>query len=715
VALAVLSDLKKVRNIGIMAHIDAGKTTTTERILFYTGVNYKIGETHDGAGTMDWMDQEKERGITITSAATTCYWHDSQINIIDTPGHVDFTVEVERALRVLDGAVAVFDGKEGVEPQSETVWRQADRYDVPRICFVNKMDKLGADFFYTVQTIVDRLGAKPLVMQVPIGAENDFRGVIDLVEQKAYEWPEVFPEDAPEHRAKKGDPTLGQLQVEIPIPAELEDKVAEYREKLIEDVAESTEELMEAYLENGELTVDQIKQGVRELTVTSQAYPVFAGSAYKNKGVQPMLDAVIDYLPSPLDVPPMIGHDVKDESVEITREPSTKAPFSALAFKIATHPFFGTLTYVRVYSGHVKSGEQVLNTRTGRKERVGKLFQMHSNKENPVEEAFAGHIYAFVGLKDTTTGDTLCDLNAPVALESMTFPEPVISVAIEPKTKGDQEKLSAAIQKFVREDPTYRVELDEETGQTVIRGMGELHLDILVDRMRREFKVEANIGKPQVAYRETIRKVVEKFDYTHKKQTGGSGQFAKVQITYSPLTDAEDGVFYEFDNKVTGGRIPREYIPSVDAGIQSALESGVLAGYPVVNVKAELLDGAFHDVDSSEMAFKIAGSMATKEALHRAGPVLLEPVMAVEVRTPEEYMGDVIGDLNSRRGQIQAMEDVSGAKNVKALVPLSEMFGYVGDLRSRTQGRAVYTMQFDSYAEVPRNISEEIVAKTRGE
>ncbi|MGP9694044.1 elongation factor G [Brachybacterium sp. AOP25-B2-12] len=714
-ALAVLSDLTKVRNIGIMAHIDAGKTTTTERILYYTGVNYKIGETHDGAGTMDWMEQEKERGITITSAATTCYWNDNQINIIDTPGHVDFTVEVERSLRVLDGAVAVFDGKEGVEPQSETVWRQADKYDVPRVCFVNKMDKLGADFFFTVRTIIERLGAKPLVIQVPIGAESEFRGIVDLVQLKAFEWPEVFPEDAPELGKKKGDPSLGQYQLEVPIPADLQDTVDEYRAKLVEDVAESSEELMEAYLEEGDLTVEQLKKGIRELTITSQAYPVLAGSAFKNKGVQLMLDAVIDYLPSPLDVPPMIGHDVKDEEKELTRRPSTDEPFSALAFKVASHPFFGALTYVRVYSGHVKSGDQVLNSTSGKKERIGKLFQMHANQENPVDEAFAGHIYAFIGLKDTNTGDSLSDPANPIQLESMTFPEPVISVAIEPKTKGDQEKLSVAIQKLAKEDPTFQVELDEETGQTVIKGMGELHLDILVDRMRREFKVEANIGKPQVAYRETIRRTVEKYDYTHKKQTGGSGQFAKVQITYGPLTDAEEGVFYEFKNAVTGGRIPREYIPSVDAGIQDALQSGVLAGYPVVNVAATLVDGAYHDVDSSEMAFKIAGSIATKEALRRADPVLLEPLMDVEVRTPEEYMGEVIGDLNARRGQVQSMEDASGVKIVRALVPLSEMFGYVGDLRSKTQGRAMYTMQFDSYAEVPRNISDEIIAKTRGE
>ena len=714
-ALAVLSDLNKVRNIGIMAHIDAGKTTTTERILFYTGVNYKMGETHDGAGTMDWMEQEKERGITITSAATTCYWHDNQINIIDTPGHVDFTVEVERSLRVLDGAVAVFDGKEGVEPQSETVWRQADKYEVPRICFVNKMDKLGADFFFTVKTIVDRLGAKPLVMQVPIGAENDFRGVIDLVEMKAYEWPDTFPEDEPAFNAKKGDPSMGQVQLEIPIPEDLADTVEEYRSKLVEDVAESSEELMEKYLEEGDLSVEDLKAGIRKLTVNSEAYPVFCGSAFKNKGVQPMLNAVIDFLPSPLDVPAMVGHKPGDEESELTRAPSTDEPFSALAFKVAAHPFFGSLTYVRVYSGHVETGAQVLNATTGKKERVGKLFQMHSNKENPVDEAFAGHIYAFIGLKDSTTGDTLCDPQNPIQLESMSFPDPVISVAIEPKTKGDQEKLGVAIQKLAKEDPTFQVQLDEETGQTVIKGMGELHLDILVDRMKREFKVEANIGKPQVAYRETIKRTVEKFDYTHKKQTGGSGQFGKVQITFAPLVDAEEGVFYEFENLVTGGRIPREYIPSVDAGIQDALASGILAGYPVVNVKASLIDGAYHDVDSSEMAFKIAGSMATKEALKKAQPCLLEPVMSVEVRTPEEYMGDVIGDLNSRRGQVQSMEDASGVKIVRALVPLSEMFGYVGDLRSKTQGRAMYTMQFDSYAEVPSNIADEIIAKTRGE
>nr|WP_281362197.1 elongation factor G [Cellulomonas humilata] len=696
----VLTDLTKVRNIGIMAHIDAGKTTTTERILFYTGVNYKIGETHDGASTMDWMEQEQERGITITSAATTCYWHDNQINIIDTPGHVDFTVEVERSLRVLDGAVAVFDGKEGVEPQSETVWRQADKYDVPRICFVNKMDKLGADFYFTVDTIVNRLKAKPLIIQLPIGAENDFIGVIDLVTMRALVW--------------RGETALGEKYEVEDIPADLVEKADKYRAELLEAVAETDDVLLEKFLGGEELTIPEIKSGIRKLTVTSAAYPVLCGSAFKNKGVQPMLDAVIDYLPTPLDVPAVEGHDMKDPELVVERHPDSTEPFSALAFKVATHPFFGKLTYVRVYSGKVAQGAQVLNSTKNKKERIGKLFQMHANKENPVEDATAGHIYAFIGLKDVTTGDTLSDPAHPVVLESMTFPEPVIDVAIEPKTKGDQEKLSVAIQKLAEEDPTFRVKHDEETGQTVIGGMGELHLDILVDRMRREFKVEANVGKPQVAYRETIRKSVVKIDYVHKKQTGGSGQYAKVQMTFEPLDPAE-GELYEFSNKVTGGRIPREYIPSVDAGIQSAMQLGVLAGFPLVGVKAILLDGAAHDVDSSEMAFKIAGSMILKEAVRKADPVLLEPVMAVEVRTPEEYMGDVIGDINSRRGMILAMEDATGVKVIRATVPLSEMFGYVGDLRSKTQGRAVYSMQFDSYAEVPRNVAEEIIKKTRGE
>ena len=700
----VLTDLNKVRNIGIMAHIDAGKTTVTERILFYTGVNRKMGETHDGASTTDWMEQEKERGITITSAAVTTFWNGNQINIIDTPGHVDFTVEVERSLRVLDGAVAVFDGKEGVEPQSETVWRQADKYDVPRICFVNKMDKLGADFYFTVQTIKDRLGAEPLVLQLPIGAEHDFLGVIDLLTMKAFVW----PGDA------KGDVTMGAKYEVQDIPEDLAERAEEYRHHLVERVAESDDELMEKYLEGGDLTIEELQSGIRAMTIRSEIYPVLCGSAFKNRGVQPMLDAVIAYLPSPLNVPPMQGHAPGNEEEHIERKPSVDEPFSALAFKVAAHPFFGTLTFIRVYSGRIGSGTQVMNSTKLKKERVGKLFQMHANKENPVGEALAGHIYAAIGLKNTTTGDTLSDIANPVVLESMTFPEPVIQVAIEPKTKGDQEKLGTAIQKLAEEDPTFQVTLDEETGQTIIAGMGELHLDILVDRMRREFKVEANVGKPQVAYRETIRRTVEKLDYTHKKQTGGSGQFAKVQITIEPL-DTADGELYEFANAVTGGRVPREYIPSVDHGIQDAMQYGVLAGYPLVGIKATLVDGAYHDVDSSEMAFKIAGSMALKEAVRRADPVLLEPMMAVEVRTPEDYMGDVIGDINSRRGHIQAMEDISGAKVVRALVPLSEMFGYVGDLRSKTQGRANYSMEFDSYAEVPKTVAEEIVKKTRGE
>ena len=703
-ALDVYTDLNKVRNIGIMAHIDAGKTTTTERILFYTGINHKIGETHDGASTMDWMAQEQERGITITSAATTCFWKDNQINIIDTPGHVDFTVEVERSLRVLDGAVAVFDGKEGVEPQSETVWRQADKYDVPRICFVNKMDKMGADFYFTVQTIIDRLGAKPLVIQLPIGAESDFVGVVDLLEMKAYVW----PGDA------KGDVTMGAEYETREIPDDLQAKAEEYRAELIEAVAESSEELMEKYLEGEELTIDELKAGIRQLTINGEAFPVLCGSAFKNRGVQPMLDAVIEYLPSPLDVPDVEGSSPSDEEEKLTRKASSDEPFAALAFKVAAHPFYGQLTYTRVYSGHAAQGQQVLNSTKGKKERLGKLFQMHSNKENPVEEITAGHIYAAIGLKDTTTGDTLCDASHPIVLESMTFPAPVIFVAIEPKTKGDQEKMSTAIQKLSAEDPTFTVSLNEETGQTEIGGMGELHLDIIVDRMKREFKVEANVGKPQVAYRETIKKTVEKVDYTHKKQTGGSGQFAKVQVSFEPLPlDGEE--LYEFEDKVTGGRVPREYIPSVDAGIQDAMKFGVLAGYPMVGVKATLIDGAYHDVDSSEMAFKIAGSMVFKEGAKRANPVLLEPLMDVEVRTPEEYMGDVIGDLNSRRGHVRSMEDASGVKIIKALVPLTEMFGYIGDLRGKTQGRAVFSMAFDSYGEVPKNVADEIIQKSRGE
>lgn len=716
-ALEVLADLSQVRNIGIMAHIDAGKTTVTERILYYTGINYKIGETHDGAGTMDWMEQEKERGITITSAATTCFWNGKQINIIDTPGHVDFTVEVERSLRVLDGAVAVFDGKEGVEPQSETVWRQADKYDVPRICFVNKMDKLGADFYYSVKTIEDRLHAKPVVMVLPIGAEAEFKGVVDLLEMKAIYFPETFSAEQAEKAAgkvKEGDPTLGAVLEYAEIPDDLKDRAVEYREKLIDAAAEANDELMEAYLENGELSNEQIIAGIRELTLKSEIYPVFAGSAFKNKGVQPVLDGVLRYLPSPLDVPALEGHLPRDEEKTVLCPPDNEAPFAALAFKIAAHPFYGKLTYVRIYSGQIKAGSNLANATKDKKERVGKIFQMHSNKENPIEVAHAGNIYAFVGLKDTTTGDTLCDSGHPVVLESMNFPDPVIHVAIEPKTKADQEKLGIAIQRLAEEDPTFTVRLDDETGQTVIGGMGELHLDVLVDRMKREFHVEANVGAPMVAYRETIRKTVEDVEYTHKKQTGGSGQFAKVLVTFEPLpTDAEEP--YEFVNKITGGRIPREYIPSVDQGIREAMEGGVLAGYPLTGIKATLTDGAYHDVDSSEMAFKIAGNMVLREGARRAKPVLLEPIMAVEVRTPEEYMGDVMGDLSSRRGFIQSMDDVNGVKEVRAKVPLSEMFGYVGDLRSKTQGRAVYTMQFDSYDEVPRSVAEEIIAKTRGE
>ena len=709
-ALDVLTDLTKVRNIGIMAHIDAGKTTVTERILFYTGINYKIGETHDGASTMDWMPQEQERGITITSAATTCFWENNQINIIDTPGHVDFTVEVERSLRVLDGAVAVFDGKEGVEPQSETVWRQADKYSVPRICFINKMDKLGANFDFSVQTIRDRLHATPIVLNFPIGSESSFSGVVDVLQMRAVRFPE---KDA------NGKDTRGAVVEYEEIPEDLVARAEELRAELIETVAEADDELMEKYLEGEELSVAELKRGIRKLTVAGEAFPVLAGSAFKNKGVQPMLDAVLDYLPSPLDVPDVEGHVPGKEDVVVTRSADEKEPFSALAFKVATHPFYGKLVYVRVYSGRVSQGDMVLNATKGKKERVGKLFQMHSNKENPVEQAHAGHIYAFIGLKDVTTGDTLCAQGAPVILESMSFPDPVIHVAIEPKTKGDQEKLGMAIQKLSEEDPTFTVRLDEETGQTVIGGMGELHLDVFVDRMRREFKVEANVGNPMVAYRETIRKKVDKVEYTHKKQTGGSGQFAKVLMSFEPLVPEADEngevAHYEFANEITGGRVPREYIPSVDAGVRDAMLTGVLAGYPVVDVKATLVDGGYHEVDSSEMAFKIAGSMAFKEGARRASPVLLEPVMAVEVRTPEEYMGDVIGDLNSRRGLIQSMEDAVGVKVVKAAVPLSEMFGYVGDLRSKTQGRAVYSMSFDSYAEVPKSVADEIIARAKGE
>jgi elongation factor G len=692
------TDLAKVRNIGIMAHIDAGKTTTTERILFYTGINYKIGEVHDGAATMDWMPQEQERGITITSAATTTSWLDHTINIIDTPGHVDFTVEVERSLRVLDGAVAVFDAVAGVEPQSETVWRQANKYDVPRICFVNKMDRVGAEFHRCVEMISSRLGATPLVVQLPWGVEADFRGVIDLIRMRALLW-------TTEGKGDKYDV--------VEIPADHAEAAREWRDRLLETIAENDDEMMVMYLEGEEPTEEQLVAAIRRATLTSAITPVLCGTAFKNKGVQPMLDAIVDYLPSPLDIPSIKGHSVRNPDEVVERHADPNEPFSALAFKIMSDPHLGKLTYIRIYSGTLETGTQVLNSIKDRKERIGKIYQMHANKREERPSAIAGQIVAVMGLKDTTTGDTLCDQAKPVILESMTFPAPVINVAIEPKTKGDQEKLGTAIQRLAEEDPTFQVRTDEETGQTIIAGMGELHLEVLVDRMRREFKVEANIGRPQVAYRETVRRKAEKVEYTHKKQTGGSGQFGRVIINLEPT--GGDGGGYEFENKVTGGRIPREYIPSVDAGCQEAAEFGVLAGFPMVDIKVTLTDGAYHEVDSSELAFKIAGSMAFKKAAALANPVLLEPVMSVEVTTPEDYMGEVIGDLNSRRGQIQAMEERTGARVVKALVPLSEMFGYVGDLRSKTQGRANYSMQFDSYAEVPPSIAKEIIAKARGE
>ncbi|WBQ06361.1 elongation factor G [Kribbella sp. CA-293567] len=702
-AVQITTDLSMVRNIGIMAHIDAGKTTTTERILFYTGITYKIGEVHDGAATMDWMEQEQERGITITSAATTCTWKDHTINIIDTPGHVDFTVEVERSLRVLDGAVAVFDGVAGVEPQSETVWRQADRYGVPRICFVNKLDRTGAEFMRCVDMIVDRLAAVPLVLQLPIGSEGDFIGVVDLVGMRALTW--------------RGETTMGEDYTVEEIPATHTEIAAEWRDKLIETLAEADDEIMEQYLEGEQPTQEQIVAGIRRATIASKLTPVLTGTAFKNKGVQPLLDAINAYLPSPLDVPDIEGHDIKDGTEVVLRKPDDSEPFSALAFKIAADPHLGKLTFIRVYSGKLETGTQVLNPTKGRKERIGKIYRMHANKREEIASVGAGHIVAVMGLKDTTTGETLCDPAKPVLLESMTFPAPVISVAIEPKSKADQEKLGVAIQRLADEDPTFQVRTDEDTGQTIIAGMGELHLEVLVDRMKREFRVEANVGKPQVAYRETIKKKVEKVDYTHKKQTGGSGQFARVIINIEPTSVEAGGEGgYEFVNAVTGGRIPREYIPSVDEGAQEAMEFGVLAGYPMVDVKVTLTDGAYHDVDSSELAFKIAGSMAFKDAARRAQPIILEPMFAVEVLTPEDYMGEVIGDLNSRRGSIQSMADgPGGSRAIKASVPLSEMFGYVGDLRSKTQGRASYSMQFDSYAEVPKNVAEEIIKKARGE
>ncbi|WP_433080818.1 elongation factor G [Dactylosporangium sp. CA-139114] len=692
--------LAKVRNIGIMAHIDAGKTTTTERILFYTGITYKIGEVHEGAAVMDWMEQEQERGITITSAATKCEWKGHTIQIIDTPGHVDFTVEVERSLRVLDGAVAVYDGVAGVEPQTENVWRQADKYNVPRMCFVNKLDRTGADFFRCVQMMVDRLNATPLVLQIPIGLEGDHIGVVDLLEMRALTW--------------RGETQKGEDYAIEEIPENLVEQANEYRDKLLETLAETDDEIMVRYLDGDSFDVKELKAAIRKATIAGKLNPVVCGSAFKNKGVQPMLDAVVEFLPSPLDIPAIEGI-ATDGETPLLRKPSTSEPFSGLAFKIQTDKHLGKLTYVRIYSGTLDSGTQVVNSTKDRKERIGKIYQMHANKREERSSAGAGDIIAVQGLKQTTTGDTLCDPANPVILESMTFPEPVIEVAIEPKTKADQEKLGTAIQRLAEEDPTFRVKNDEETGQTVIAGMGELHLDILVDRMRREFNVEANIGKPQVAYRETIKSVAEKVEYTHKKQTGGSGQYARVIIKLEPLETSADGPTYEFVNAVTGGRIPKEFIPSVDAGAQDAMQYGVLAGFPLVGIKLTLLDGQYHEVDSSEMAFKIAGSMVLKDAARRANPVLLEPLMAVEVTTPEENMGDVIGDLNSRRGTIQAMEERGGARVVRATVPLSEMFGYVGDLRSKTQGRASYSMQFDSYAEVPANVAKEIIAKATGE
>ncbi|MFC2641802.1 MAG: elongation factor G, partial [Propionibacterium acidifaciens] len=675
--------LEKTRNIGIMAHIDAGKTTTTERILFYTGVNHKIGEVHDGAATMDWMVQEQERGITITSAATTCFWNDYQINIIDTPGHVDFTVEVERALRVLDGAVAVFDGVAGVEPQSMTVWRQASKYSVPRICYINKLDRTGASFDWCIRTIKERLNAIPVLLQLPIGSEADFIGVVDLVEMHAKTW--------------RGETELGAHYEVEEIPAEMVETARAARAEMVETVAENDEQFMEMYLGGEDWTKDDLKAAIRRGVLANAFTAVTCGTSFKNKGVQPLLDAIIDYLPSPLDVPAIRGFKPGDESVEIDRHPSKDEPLSALAFKIAADPHLGKLTFVRVYSGVLTTGSQVLNSTKGKKERIGKIYQMHANKRQEVEEMPAGMICAVMGLKDTGTGDTLCDGANPVVLESMTFPAPVIEQAIEPKSKADQEKLSVAIQRLAEEDPTFQVHTDEDTGQTIIAGMGELHLDILIDRMKREFHVEANIGQPQVAYRETLRRPVKNVDYTHKKQSGGSGQYGKVIIDLEPT---EPGSGYEFVNAVTGGRIPKEYIPAVDAGIQEAMQFGVLAGYPVEDIKVTLTDGAYHDVDSSELAFKIAGSMVFKEAARRADPALLEPMMAVEVTTPEDFLGTVIGDINGRRGHIREMVEEHGNKVVRALVPLSEMFGYVGDLRSKTSGQASYTMEFDSYGEV---------------
>jgi elongation factor G len=688
--------LERVRNIGIMAHIDAGKTTTTERILYYTGRTYKIGEVHEGAATMDWMVQEQERGITITSAATTCFWNGTQINIIDTPGHVDFTVEVERSLRVLDGAVAVFDGVAGVEPQTETVWKQADKYRVPRMCFVNKMDRLGADFYAALASIRDRLGANTAVVQLPIGAEGHYKGVIDLVTMEALVW---LDED------------LGAKWEVREIPEDLKAQADEYRQQLIDVLSSFDENILEKYVADEEITVDDLQSALRAGTISNEIVPVLNGTAFKNKGVQPLLDAIVAYLPSPVDLPPVTGLSVKGHE-EVERKPSDDERFAALAFKIMSDPHVGKLTYFRVYSGTLEKGSQVVNTTTGSKERVGRILQMHANHREDVDAVMTGDIAAGIGLKNTRTGDTLTTPGAEITLEQLEFPEPVIHVAVEPKTKVDQEKMSKALQTLSEEDPTFQVRTDEDTGQTVISGMGELHLEVIVDRMLREFRVDATVGKPQVAYRETITQTVEKVTYTHKKQTGGSGQFAEVTIRMEP---SGPGGGYEFIDKITGGRVPREYIPAVDAGIQQSLDAGVLAGYPTVDIRVTLLDGKYHDVDSSEMAFKIAGSMVFKEAARKAKPVLLEPIMSVEVVTPEDYMGDVIGDLNSRRGRVGGMEQRGNSQVVRAQVPLSEMFGYATDLRSRTQGRATYTMQFHSYQQTPASVQEEIVARVRGE
>jgi elongation factor G len=685
---------EKTRNIGIMAHIDAGKTTVTERILYYTGVTYKIGEVHEGTAVMDWMVQEQERGITITSAATTCMWNDNRINIIDTPGHVDFTIEVERSLRVLDGAVALFDAVAGVEPQSETVWRQADKYNVPRIAFINKMDRMGADFFMGVKSMIERLGATPVPVQIPVGSEDGYRGSVDLIEMKAYIY---------------DDETLGAKFEEANVPEELMPQALEYREKMLETLADFDDAIMEKYLAGEEIGAEQIVSALRKGTVELKITPVLCGSAFKNKGVQQLLDAIISYLPCPTDVPPITGVKPGTEK-EVVRKVSEKEPFAAIAFKIMTDPFVGQLTFLRVYSGSVTSGSYIYNSTKDVKERVGRLLQMHANKREDVKEIYAGDIVAAVGLKSTLTGDTLCDADDPVILESMEFPEPVISVAIEPKTKADQEKLSVALGKLAQEDPSFKVSFDEETGQTIISGMGELHLDIIVDRLLREFKVGANVGKPQVAYRETIRQQT-KAEGKFVRQSGGRGQYGHVHIDIEPL-EAAGG--FEFVNKIVGGSIPKEYISSVEKGLREALDSGVLAGYPVVDVKVTLFDGSYHEVDSSEMAFKIAGSMAFKNAAAKAKPVILEPIMGIEVVTPEEYMGDVIGDLNSRRGRIQSMNQRSNVRVVDAQVPLSSMFGYATDLRSKTQGRATYTMQFSHYEEVPKNISEDIVVKVKG-